>query len=121
MSNTVLLFSYGTLQYEQVQLDTFGRLLEGEDDEILGFRLERVEITDEKVLKSSGQQFHPIAFPTDDNSQTVIGKVLHITQAELEESDKYEVDDYLRVTANTKSGKQVQVYIAKPASWLKAT
>ena len=32
-----LLFSYGTLQQEDVQLATFGRLLQGQKDELLGF------------------------------------------------------------------------------------
>lgn len=31
------LFSYGTLQLEQVQLDTFGRLLEGQADTLQGY------------------------------------------------------------------------------------
>ncbi|MGH9961724.1 MAG: gamma-glutamylcyclotransferase, partial [Pyrinomonadaceae bacterium] len=32
-----LLFSYGTLQQESVQLSTFGRLLQGQGDALLGF------------------------------------------------------------------------------------
>jgi hypothetical protein len=36
-----LLFSYGTLQQEDVQWSTFGRLLEGEPDELPGFALSR--------------------------------------------------------------------------------
>jgi hypothetical protein len=32
-----LLFSYGTLQQGAVQLSTFGRLLEGQPDELVGF------------------------------------------------------------------------------------
>jgi hypothetical protein len=32
-----LLFSYGTLQEEKVQLSTFGRRLGGQRDELLGF------------------------------------------------------------------------------------
>ena len=32
-----LLFSYGTLQQEDVQWSTFGRLLEGQRDELPGF------------------------------------------------------------------------------------
>ncbi len=33
------LFSYGTLQSESVQLETFGRKLEGEPDTLPGYRL----------------------------------------------------------------------------------
>jgi len=32
-----LLFSYGTLQQEAVQMSTFGRLLDGQPDELVGF------------------------------------------------------------------------------------
>ena len=32
-----LLFSYGTLQHEEVQLSTFGRKLAGEKDLIVGY------------------------------------------------------------------------------------
>jgi hypothetical protein len=35
---TVLLFSYGTLQRDEVQLSSFGRLLDGEDDAMVGYR-----------------------------------------------------------------------------------
>lgn len=112
MNDWVLLFSYGTLQYPQVQLDTFGRLLASEDDAILGFRLEQVEITDPAVLASSGQRFHPIAVACDDPAKMVTGKVLRITPQELAKADQYEVADYQRVTANTQAGQQVQVYVA---------
>jgi len=43
------LFSYGTLQYESVQLSTFGRKLTGIKDTLIGYRLEMVEITDPSV------------------------------------------------------------------------
>ncbi|WP_342342087.1 hypothetical protein [Pseudoalteromonas lipolytica] len=51
------LFSYGTLQYKQVQLDTFGRLLEGQPATLTGYIVGEIEITDPAVLKSSGQRF----------------------------------------------------------------
>jgi hypothetical protein len=36
---TELLFSYGTLRQRDVQLSTFGRLLDGRPDAIVGFDL----------------------------------------------------------------------------------
>jgi hypothetical protein len=39
-----LLFSYGTLQQEDVQLSTFGRLLHGQRDELPGFEQSFVRI-----------------------------------------------------------------------------
>ncbi|MGE8555729.1 MAG: hypothetical protein ACN6OB_17560 [Chryseobacterium jejuense] len=54
------LFSYGTLQKEQVQLETFGRILQGEKDSLLGYELNMLEITDPEVLRKSGQKYHPV-------------------------------------------------------------
>lgn len=48
-----LLFSYGTLQLEQVQLETFGRLLKGEKDVLSGYKITMLEITDPEVLEKA--------------------------------------------------------------------
>ena len=42
---TVLLFSYGTLQQDDVQMSSFGRLLEGQADAMPGYRQSLIEIT----------------------------------------------------------------------------
>ena len=39
-----LLFTYGTLQHAEVQLDTFGRLVAGEPDALPGYTVDYVEI-----------------------------------------------------------------------------
>ena len=44
-----LLFSYGTLQHEDVQLSTFGRKLDGEKDLLLGYEPSLVKISDAAV------------------------------------------------------------------------
>ena len=49
-----LLFSYGTLQLEKVQMESFGRTLKGAKDAIPGYKLSTVEITDKDVLEKSG-------------------------------------------------------------------
>jgi hypothetical protein len=53
-----LLFCYGTLQQENVQLSTFARLLTGQKDELLGFEQALVEIEDPKVVATSGKTYH---------------------------------------------------------------
>ena len=45
-----LVFSYGTLQEEHVQLSTFGRLLDGQRDELLAFEPSLVRIEDPQVV-----------------------------------------------------------------------
>lgn len=107
----ILLFSYGTLQLESVQLASFGRLLEGEDDAMSGYRTEMIEITDPEALRQSGQRFHPLVVPSPDPEDTVPGKVFRITAQELAAADEYEVSDYKRVEVALKSGRRAWVYV----------
>ncbi len=110
---TEYLFSYGTLQKEKVQLESFGRLLAGTNDALTGYKLSLVEITDSAVLAKSEQQYHPIAVRTDDERDVIEGMVFEVTAEELKQADDYEVDDYQRVKGNMRSGKSTWVYVAK--------
>lgn len=107
------LFSYGTLQFKQVQLDTFNRLLEGEPATLTGYIVSEVEITDAGVLKSSGQRFHPALIKTDLMTDTVTGTIFSITEQELANADSYEVDDYIRVEELFSTGCNAWVYVAR--------
>jgi hypothetical protein len=107
------LFSYGTLQLPEVQQATFGRLLLGAPDALVGFAQEMVEITDPDVLAKSGQRFHPIVKQTSNPTDRVPGVVFEITAAELAASDAYEVGDYARVEAQLASGLNAWVYVQR--------
>jgi len=107
------LFSYGTLQKEQVQIETFGRLLTGEKDTLLGYDLKIIEITDPEVLRKSGQQFHPIINFTGNFNDQVEGILFEVTEIELQNADKYEVIDYKRIETEFKSGKKGFIYVKK--------
>lgn len=106
-----LLFSYGTLRLASVQLSSFGRLLEGEDDAMTGYRTDMIEITDPDVLRRSGQRFHPLVVPSSNADDEVPGKVFRITAKELAAADAYEVSDYRRVEVSLKSGRRAWVYV----------
>ncbi len=106
------LFSYGTLQNIEVQLETFGRELVGSEDHLVGYRLELVEITDPAVLEISGERQHPIALATCDARDSIKGMVFEISAEELAHSDEYEVDDYKRVMGKLRSGQQAWVYVS---------
>jgi gamma-glutamylcyclotransferase (GGCT)/AIG2-like uncharacterized protein YtfP len=108
---TVLLFSYGTLQQDDVQLASFGRLLEGQDDAMPGYRQALLEITDPEVIKTSGKRFHPIVEPSGNPGDEVKGRVFRITDAELKSADEYEVADYKRVQVALRSGNKAWVYV----------
>ncbi len=110
---TERLFSYGTLQQENVQLSTFGRLLKGVPDALVGFKQDLIEITDPDVLAKSGERFHPIVTRSGDAGDRVAGAVFEITAAELAAADAYEVDDYARVEGQLASGSKAWVYVKR--------
>ncbi|MBS0212482.1 MAG: gamma-glutamylcyclotransferase [Proteobacteria bacterium] len=105
-----LLFSYGTLQLDSVQMDTFGRLLEGQHDILPGYELGQLEITDPAVLASSGKTYHPIARRCG-GSIGIAGMVFEISDEELAHADRYEVSDYRRVLGELTSGQVAWVYV----------
>jgi gamma-glutamylcyclotransferase (GGCT)/AIG2-like uncharacterized protein YtfP len=106
-----LLFSYGTLQQEGVQRSTFGRLLEGEADALVGYAQTMVRIEDADVVAKSGKAHHPIVAHSGRDADRVSGTVFEITEAELAAADAYEVDAYKRVSAPLASGRRAWVYV----------
>jgi len=104
------LFSYGTLQLETVQLETFGRLLTGNEDILPGYTLDEIQIQDKAVIATSGTDRHPILKYTGLSSDSVAGTVFEITEDELQQSDEYEVAEYQRVSAQLKSGVTAWIY-----------
>src|SRR5260370_6664637 len=87
---SVPLFSYGTLQQPNVQLATFGRLLDGRPDALPGFVAAPLAITDPEVVAISGAAIHTIACRTGQPADLVPGIVFSVTPAELEAADAYE-------------------------------
>jgi len=107
------LFSYGTLQFERVQLDTFGRILTGNKDCLKNYILSQIKITDPDVIKSSGMDTHPILEFTGNEEDFVEGTVFELTKEELEQADSYEVDDYKRAVLMFASGVSAYVYLKR--------
>jgi hypothetical protein len=107
------LFSYGTLQNEQVQMETFGRILTGRKDTLVGYVLKMVEITDPEVLRKSGQKFHPIIDYTANQNEKVEGVLFEVTETEILNADDYEVDDYIRIETQFQSGQMGFIYVEK--------
>ena len=107
-----LLFSYGTLQQQHVQLSTFGRLLHGQGDELPGFEPSLVSIEDPLVVATSGRTHHANVTFNGRHDSRVSGTVFEITDAELAAADQYErLAAYTRVAAILASGKQAWVYV----------
>ena len=114
MSNdqhTELLFSYGTLQLERVQMATFCRPLAGTRDALSGFVLVPLAIEDRTVVAISGTASHTMATFTGNASDVVSGMVFAVTADELRSADTYEVEAVTRVAVVLQSGAQAWAYV----------
>ena len=93
------LFSYGTLQLADVQRATFGRLLQGQDDALVGFELSTV--SGHVNVTSSGRA-----------EDRVTGIAYEITDADLAAADRYEQRaSFGRIGAVLASGRQAWLYV----------
>jgi len=94
-----LVFSYGTLQQRDVQLSTFGRLLDGDTDELPRYQLGR-----------SGAHANVVFRPRSDSR--VPGTAFEISDDELAAADRYErADGYTRVEVALASGRTAWIYL----------
>jgi hypothetical protein len=105
------LFTYGTLQLEEVQLETFGRKLQGARDALVGYRLVMMKIRDEDFVAKSGTADHRNLQFTGNPSDLVDGIVFAVTTDELEQSDAYEPEGYERVQVRLASGLTAWIYL----------
>lgn len=106
-----LLFTYGTLQDAEVQLDTFGRLVAGEVDTLPCYTIDYTEIDSQRVTRVTGQSVHPVLRATGSMLDKVVGRVLHLSTAELDAADEYELAHYRRVLVPLTSGRTAWVYV----------
>ena len=108
-----LLFSYGTLQEQQVQLSTFGRLLDGRGDELPRFEPSLVRIEDPQIAAALGRTHHANVTFTGRDESCVRGMVFEVTDAELVAADRYEeAAAYVRIVVTLASGKHAWVYVS---------
>jgi gamma-glutamylcyclotransferase (GGCT)/AIG2-like uncharacterized protein YtfP len=108
---TEYLFSYGTLQQDNVQMATFGRKLEGQADSLPEYTLSMVEIDNPDVVATSGAAFHPILRRSGHASESVKGMVFQVSREEIAHADRYEVKAYKRVALKLASGIEAWVYV----------
>ena len=107
-----LLFSYGTLQQEDMQLSTLGRRLTGHADALVGFEAALVRIEDRPVGASAGRTHHANAAFTGNRDHRVSGTAFEVTDAELAAADEYERPAaYIRIDTTLASGARAWVYV----------
>ena len=98
-----LLFSYGTLQLEDVQRSTFGRVLSGQKDDLPKY---------EQAQVVAGKSRHANVVFNGRSDSRVSGTVFEVTDAELARADEYEQPaKYVRIVVTLASGKQSWVYV----------
>ena len=107
-----LLFSYGTLRDPDVQLELFGRHVNGVATELVGYRRSTHHVTDADFAARSGSETHAIAHFTGDDDDRIPGTALDVTDADLEIADAYEPPGYIRVIGRLASGDDAWVYVA---------
>jgi uncharacterized protein YciI len=105
-----LLFSYGTLQQEAVQLSTFGRRLQGQADELVGFEQAVLRIEDPQFVAASGKADHAIVRFNGRDDSRVRGMVFELSDEELARADRYEPAGYARISTVLASGGRAWVY-----------
>jgi len=101
-----LLFSYGTLQQEDVQTSTFGRRLQGQQDELPQFEPSQVP--------AAGGGFHANVTFNGRSDSCVKGTVFEISDADLAAADRFEeTAAYIRIAVTLASGRQTWVYVSR--------
>ncbi len=109
--HTELLFSYGTLHLQAVQVAAFGRHLVGPNDALEGFELVSLKIEDQTVVAISGKAHHTMAQFTGRASDVVSGTVFGLTPDEIRNADEYEVAAVKRVAVVLQSGVRAWAYV----------
>jgi hypothetical protein len=110
-----LLFSYGSLQQDDVQAATFGRRLHGEADALVGFAPALVPITDPANATVAGRTHHANAVRTG-GDERLAGTAFDVTDADLEAADGFERPaEYIRIETTLASGRRAWVYVHGPA------
>ena len=110
-----ILFSYGTLQDQRVQLATFGRRLDGHPDALPGFESSQVPIADPAEVAATGLTHYQNAVRSSRSRAGVPGMALDVTDAELATADEYERPaGYARIPVVLASGQSAWVYVHVP-------
>ena len=113
MDATHPIFSFGTLQLEQVQRELFGRAVPTTPDVLHGARLGVLKITDPEVIRASGSDEHPALIITGDPADSVDGGTLDVTAEELKAADYYERVGYRRIQVTLESGLEAWAYVPR--------
>lgn len=94
------LFTYGSLQYPDIQMKLFNSTLVGTRDILIGYEKGKLEV--------EGKTFN-IATPNPDGK--IEGTVYDLTDEQLARADRYEGKGYKRIRVSLLSGSEVWLYV----------
>lgn len=100
------LFSYGTLQSKEIQMQVFNKILTGTPDQLTGYKLK-----DLKIEEEFGMTDYFVAMPSENIADSIKGIVYTISGKDLAKADLFESNAYKRVQIKLKSGVTAWIYI----------
>lgn len=103
----IKLFSYGTLQHEDVQENLFGRVLQGTPEKLSGYILKRIQIEEEFGIVN-----YPVIVETKNNEDFIDGVIYEVSEIDLHQADLYEGMHYKRVEVHLHSKQKAWAYSA---------
>jgi gamma-glutamylcyclotransferase (GGCT)/AIG2-like uncharacterized protein YtfP len=110
-SSVALVFSYGSLREEAVQISIFGRVVRTEPDELVDCIRTLIEVPTWHKAAAQGLTHYANIEYAPGSGNRVAGVVLELTDGEIAVCDAYEQDaDYVRVVAILASGRSAWVY-----------
>ena len=101
------LFSYGTLQDEEIQMELYGTVLLGIEDAIKGFVLKSITLTDQFGNKKD----YLIGDYSGRKDDIVKGIVYSISEGQLALTDFYEGPSYKRISVVSENGRECWLYV----------
>jgi gamma-glutamylcyclotransferase (GGCT)/AIG2-like uncharacterized protein YtfP len=99
------LFTYGTLQNDDIQETIFGRHLQGTPETLIGYVIKEIQIEEE-----FGIVYYPIIMETNNPEDTINGIVYEINSNDLRQADLYEGLHYKRVEVHLQSNEKAWAY-----------
>ena len=112
-----LIFSYGSLQQEAVQVSTYGRVLRGESDELVGWVRTQIVVPEWHKAAATGVSHYANVERSLKSGSRVAGTVFELTDVELAATDAYERDaEYGRVLVVLASGRSAWIYRSQAGS-----
>lgn len=109
----MLLFTYSTLLSEKVQIDFFGKVLNGINDVVKGYKLGVFQIINPEAISVSENDCHPIATPSKNPNDEVSGAVYEIPEEKLKIIEQCISEDCFKTKVVTESGTQCWMYTIK--------